>query len=105
MTNENIVASYFVIISQIRGQIQAVDETISMKELVTTKLNALPGSWDGFAVGISSRNEFPSFKELWTSCAQEKSRLASRDRKEENSQIMCNSLKKEEWRKEEVVFP
>jgi len=85
ITNYDTVSSYFIRISQVRDQLQAIDEVISEKELVTTILNGLPRSWEAFATSISSRKEVPSFEDLWTSCAKEESRLISRDRKEEDS--------------------
>lgn len=71
MTNDDTVASYFVKISQIRDQLQAIDEVILEKKLVTTKLNGLPRSWDAFIIGIRSIKYVPSFEDLWTSCSQE----------------------------------
>jgi len=70
MTNDDIVASCFIRISQLRDQLQANDEVISEKELVNTTLNGLPRSWDAFSIDISSRKEVPSFEVLRTCCAQ-----------------------------------
>lgn len=69
MKIDDIVASYFVRISQLRDQIQSIYETISKRELVTVKLNGLPRSWDAFAISISRWKEAPLFKPLWTYCA------------------------------------
>ena len=83
MTNDDIMASYFVRISQLRDQIKAIEDIVSEQELVNTTLSGLTRSWDAFAAGISSWKEAPSFEQLWTSCAQEESMLISRDRKKE----------------------
>ena len=42
MTNENTVATYFVRISQIIYQIQAIGESIPDKKVVITTLNGFP---------------------------------------------------------------
>ena len=41
MTINDTIASYFMRTSQLRDQLQAIDEIISDKELVTTTLNGL----------------------------------------------------------------
>lgn len=86
MTRNNIVASYFVRDSQLRDQLQVIDEIVSDKELVTSTLNELPCSWDSFAAGISSGKEAPILEDLWAAYVQEEySRLLSmeRNKKEE----------------------
>jgi putative lipoic acid-binding regulatory protein len=45
MNDDDIIASYFVRISQLRDQIQAIEEIISEKELVNIVLNGLPKTW------------------------------------------------------------
>lgn len=78
MTKNDYMVSYFMRISQLRDQLQAIDENISDKELVSTKLNGLSNSWDSFSYSICGRKETPSFEELWISCTQEESRLISK---------------------------
>jgi hypothetical protein len=53
-------------ISQLRDQLQAIEEIISEKELVNIVLNGLPKTWDAFAAGMNTRKEYPTFEELWT---------------------------------------
>jgi len=79
MTKNDIVASYFVKISQIRDQLKAIGEEVSDKELVAMALGGLPRSWDPFATNISARENAPSFDKLWASCTKKESRLHSRD--------------------------
>jgi hypothetical protein len=55
MTKDDTVASYFVRISQLRYQLQAISETIFEKEILTTALNGLPRSCDAFASSINTR--------------------------------------------------
>ena len=75
MNDDDSITSYFVRISQLRDQLQAIEEIISEKELVNIVLNGLPKTWDAFAASMNTRKESPTFEELWTCCAQEESRI------------------------------
>jgi putative lipoic acid-binding regulatory protein len=66
MNNDDSITSYFVRISQLRDQLQAIGETISEKELVNIVLNGLPKMWDAFVASMNTRKEYPTFEELWT---------------------------------------
>ena len=79
MNNDDDITSYFVRISQLRDQLQAIGETISEKELVNKVLNGLPNMWDAFAASMNTRKEYPTFEELWTCCAQEESRINAKE--------------------------
>jgi hypothetical protein len=96
MTKDDTISSYFVRISQLRDQLQAIDEAIPDKEIVTIALNGLPRSWDAFASSMNTRKEFPTFEELWTCCAQEESRITSKERiqKGEDAQAYATRFKK-----------
>lgn len=95
---------YFMRISQSRDQLQAIDEIIPKKEIMTTPLNCLPKSWDSFAVGICVRKEAPKFDDLWTVCTLEESRLVSRGKiqrsEEGDSQAYATYFKKVGGRKD-----
>jgi putative lipoic acid-binding regulatory protein len=71
MNDDDNITSYFVRISQLRDQLQAIEEIISEKELVCIVLNGLPKTWDAFAATMNTRKEYPTFEEIWTCCAQE----------------------------------
>ena len=71
MNDDDSITSYFVRISQLRDQIQAIEEIILDKELVNIVLNGLSKMWDAFAASMNTRKEYPIFEELWTCCAQE----------------------------------
>jgi hypothetical protein len=73
-------SSYFVRISQLRDQIQAIEEIISEKELVNIVLNGLPKTWDAFVASMNTRKEYPTFEELWTFSAQEESRISAKEK-------------------------
>jgi hypothetical protein len=80
MNNDDNITSYFVRISQLRDQLQAIEEIISEKELVNIVLNGLPKTWDAFAASMNTRKEYPTFEELWTCCAQEESRISAKEK-------------------------
>jgi hypothetical protein len=80
MNDDDNIASYFVKISQLRDQLQAIEEIISEKELINIVLNGLPKMWDAFAASMNTRKEYPTFEELWTCCAQEESRISAKEK-------------------------
>lgn len=55
MMKDDTVASYFMRISQLRNQLQAIGEIIFDTKLVITTLNGFPDSWDSFASSICGR--------------------------------------------------
>jgi hypothetical protein len=80
MNDDDSITSYFVRISQVRDQLQDIEEIISKKELVNIVLNGLPKTWDEFSTSMNTRKEFPTFEELWTCCAQEESRISVKEK-------------------------
>jgi S-adenosylmethionine synthetase len=62
MNNDDNIISYFARISQLRDQLQAIEEIISEKELVNIVLNDLPKTWDAFAASMNTRKEYPTFE-------------------------------------------
>jgi hypothetical protein len=80
MNDDDSITSYFVRISQLRDQLQAIEEITSKKELVNIVLNGLPKTWDAFAANMNTRKEYPTFEELWTCCAQEESRISAKEK-------------------------
>jgi hypothetical protein len=71
MNDDDSITSYFIRNSQLRDQLQAIEEIISEKELVNIVLNGLPKTWYAFATSMNTRKEYPTFEELLTCCAQE----------------------------------
>jgi hypothetical protein len=80
MNDDENITSYFVRISQLRDQLQAIEEITLEKELVNILLNGLPKTWDAFATSMNIRKEYPTFEELWTCCAQEESRINAKEK-------------------------
>jgi hypothetical protein len=62
MNDEDSITSYFVRISQLRDQLQDIEEIISEKELVNIVLNGLPKTWDAFATSVNTRKEYSTFE-------------------------------------------
>jgi hypothetical protein len=79
MNDDASITSYFVRISQLRDQLQDIEEIISKKELVNIVLNGLPKTWDAFVASMNTK-EYPTFEELWTSCAQEESKINAKEK-------------------------
>jgi hypothetical protein len=69
-----------MIISQLRDQLQSIEEIILEKELVNIVLNGLPKTWDAFVLSMNTRKEYPTFEEIWTCCAQEESRINAKEK-------------------------
>jgi len=65
MLNGETIQSYFSKVSQIKEQLEAVDEVVDNGEVVMTTLNGLPRSWDSFIQGICARKKLISFSKLW----------------------------------------
>jgi hypothetical protein len=95
MNDNYSITSYFVRISQLRDQLQAIEEITSEKELVNIVLNGLPKTWDAFAASMNTRKEYPTFEELWTCCAQEESRINAKEKpqKKYNNQAFTARFK------------
>jgi putative lipoic acid-binding regulatory protein len=89
MTKDDTVASYFVRISQLRDQLQAIEEVIPEKEIVNIALNALSKSWDAFVASMNTRKEFPMLEEFWSCCSQEETRINSKGR---GCSSLCNKV-------------
>jgi hypothetical protein len=80
MNDDDNITSYLVRVSQLRDQLQAIEEIISEKELVNIVLNGLPKTWDEFVASMNIRKDYPTFEELWTCCAQEESSINEKEK-------------------------
>ena len=56
MKNAETIQSYFTRVSQIKEQLEAVEE--EEEDIVITILNSLPGSWDSFIQGMCARRKW-----------------------------------------------
>ena len=55
--NAETIQSYFKRVSQIKEQLEVVDEEVENEEIVITTLNGLPGSWDSLIQGMCARRK------------------------------------------------
>ena len=55
--NADTIQSYFTRVSQIKEQLEAVDEEVENEEIVITTLNGFPVSWDSFIQGMCARRK------------------------------------------------
>ena len=69
--NADTIQYYFIRISQIKEQLEAVDEEVENAEIVITTLNGLPRSWDSFMQVIYAKKKLFNFSILWEECSQE----------------------------------
>ena len=79
ISNAETIQYYFTIFSQIKEQLEGVDEELENEEIVMTTLNGLPRTWDSFIQGICAKKKLVKFSRLWEECSQEEARIASRE--------------------------
>ena len=75
--NAETIQSYFTRVSQIKEQLEAVDEEVENADIVMTTLNGLPRSWDSFIKGIYARNKLVKISRLCEECSQEEAHIAT----------------------------
>ena len=63
--NVETMQSYFTRVSQIKEQLEEMDEEVENTEIVITTLNGLPRSWDSFIQGICFKKKLVKFSRLW----------------------------------------
>ena len=79
INNTKTIQSYFTRVSQIKEQLEAMDEEVENAEIVMTTLNGLPKTWDSFIQGIYAKKKLVKFSKLWEECSQEEARIAARE--------------------------
>ena len=62
--NSQTMQSYFTRVSQIKEQLEAVEENVAEGEIVMTTLNGLPRSWDSFIHGFFAIRNSTSFSRI-----------------------------------------
>ena len=77
--NAETIRSYFTRVSQIKEQLEAVDEEVENVEIVMTTLNGLPRSRDSFIQEICARKKLFKFNRLWEECSQEEAQISARE--------------------------
>jgi hypothetical protein len=96
INDDDNITSYLVRIYQLIDQLKAIEEIILEKELVNIVLNGLPKTWDAFATSMNTREEYPTFEEIWNFCAQEESRISAKEKfqRKDDDQAYTTKLKK-----------
>ena len=79
--NAETIQSYFTRVSQIKEQLEAVDEEVENVEIVMTTLNGLPRSWDSFIQGNYARKKLVKFNTLWEEFSQQEARITAQEEK------------------------
>src|SRR5712692_8022172 len=77
--NAETIQSYFTGVSQIKEQLEAVDEEVENVDIVMTTLNGLPRTWDSFIQGICARKKLVKFSRIWEGFSQEEARIAAQE--------------------------
>ena len=55
--NANTIQGYFPRVSQIKEQLEAIEEEVEKAKVVIATLNGLPRSWESFLQGICDRRK------------------------------------------------
>ena len=89
------IQSYFTRVSQIKEQLEVVDEEVENAKLVMTTLNGFPRSWDSFIQVICARKKLVNFSRLWEEFSQGEARiLASEENMGSEDQALTIHSKK-----------
>ena len=75
--NAETIQSYFARVSQIKEQLEAIDEELENAKIVMTTLNGLPRAWEYFIQGICAIKKLVKFSRLWEECSQEEARIST----------------------------
>ena len=78
--NAETIQSYFTRVSQIKEQLEVVEE-VENGDIVMTTLSGLPRSWNSFIQGICVRRKLITFSRLWEECSQEEARILAQEEK------------------------
>lgn len=65
-------------ISEIRDQLQELGEVISIREMTTVVLNALPKEWGNFTSRLYGKKATTPFQDLWSLCKIEETILKAK---------------------------
>ena len=76
--NAETIQSYFKRVSQIKEQLEAVDEEVENAKIVMTTLNGLLRSRDSFIQGICARKKFVKFQTMGRMLSRRSSDSSSR---------------------------
>ena len=75
--NAKTIQSYFKSVSEIKEQLEAIDEEVENAEIMMTTLNGLPISWDAFIQGIYARKKLVKLSRIWEEYSQEEAQIVA----------------------------
>ena len=78
MTKDDIIATFFTKISQLKDQLVAIGGNVEDDDLVQIAIDGFPPTWKTFVSGVSARENQPSVERLWTDCLQEEERVMNK---------------------------
>ena len=78
LSREEGITPYFMVISEIRDQLQELGEVMFDNEMTTVVLNALPEEWGNFTSSLYQKKEATPFHDLWSLCKIEETRLKAK---------------------------
>ena len=73
------IQSYFTRVSQIKEQLEEVDEEVENAKIVMSTLNGLLRSWDSFIQGICAKKKLVNFSRLWEEFSKEESWIVAQE--------------------------
>ena len=71
MEKDEVVAYFFMKISEVRDQLTSIGVVVDDDELIQTIVYGLPSSWETFWSIVNGREVKPNFERLWHDCLQE----------------------------------
>ena len=64
MSRLELVASYFMRISELKNQLSTIGDPVNDKELVMNTLNGLPPFWEAFIQSLVEKPKLPKFDHI-----------------------------------------
>ena len=93
LNKDESIGSFFTKIAQVRDQLLAIGIIVDDDDLVQTKVDGLPSSWETFMAFVSGRENQPAFERLWHDCIQEEGRDTDKVIKEDNLALTAKTKK------------
>lgn len=100
MQSSETIQNHFTRVSQIKEQLEAIEDKVEDAEVVMATLNGLLRAWEAFIQGICSRRKMKKFSRLLEECAQEEARMATREEKlgDDDNQALAAHTRKGNYR-------
>jgi hypothetical protein len=102
MRKGDTVVIFFMKISEIKEQLEAIGGIMSDIELVLSTLNNLPKHWEPFLQSINGRESLPTFDRMSTNCTQEELRLINRGVEESMKIMLLHFIQRKEEDSKEI---